>query len=113
MDSPAIFIFIAALTSLSNTNPHALQSYNLFQRGMSCLFPHEEQSLLEANHFPVLTKCFPCQSHLYSKNVENVPHPASAIDRASFPFFSIPLMFRSSTHTTPWFLDNSVDNLCK
>ena len=108
--SPAARIFKLAFKSRSIYNPQDVHSYVRTDNGMSCLHPQKEHILLEGKNLSIATKCFPYQAHLYLRKLRNIPHPTSAIARDKCLFCTIPLMFKSSTTITSWFLTSLFDS---
>ena len=98
--SPMDSIFLAAFRSLSWCEPQQVQVQDLsFNFNSLKIYPQWEHIFDVGSNRPMYRIFLPCHSALYANMVLNLPHPTYAMARASFLFFIIPLMCRSSRQT--------------
>ena len=78
---------------------------------MGFFSPQAEQVWLVATKRPIRTKCFPAHSALYLSICTNSLQSASEMALDRWRFLTMPLMFKSSTAITSWFLTIAVEDL--
>lgn len=112
--SPAVNMFLAALTSRSWVVLHSGQSqWRVSRLKKGKVYPQLQQRLELGKNWSILTKLLPAQLALYSNCWISLPQLASAICLASLGFLIMFFTCSVSTQITWLSLINLQDNLCK